>query len=85
MSKIIGKYKFEDVTEGFETPHDFGWKYLLPSIEYRHKYWYLWEFEFMFWKWSKRIEISRTDWNQHKEKDEKWTWDGLKKILKSAS
>lgn len=64
MSKIIGKYEFEDVTKSFDSPHDYGWIYLIPSIEFRHKYWYMWEFEFYFWKWNYRLEITRTDWNK---------------------
>lgn len=83
MSKTIGKYEFKDVTEDFEKDASYGLYHLTPSIIFRHKYWYLWEIEFIFWKWSKRIEICRTDWNQHQEKDEKWFWKKIKKILKN--
>jgi hypothetical protein len=83
MSKIIGKYEFEDVTKMFETDYQYGWIHLLPTIEYRHKYWYMWEFNFMFWKWNKKIEITRIDWNQHQEKDEEWFWRKFKKELKN--
>lgn len=55
---------FSDVTEMFDKSSDYGWTNILPSIEYRHKYWYMWEFEFKFLKWSKRIEITRSDWNK---------------------
>ena len=84
MSKIIGKYEFEDVTKDFEKPQDFGWINILPSIEYRHKYWYMWEFEFMWWKSSKRIQITRTDWNKHQDRDEKLFWKRLIKKYKDA-
>ena len=82
MSRTIGKYEFTDVTEDFQKDSTYGLLHLTPSIVYRHKYWYLWEIEFIFWKWSKRIEICRTDWNQHQEKDEKWFWKKLKKNIK---
>ena len=80
MSKIIGKYEFNDVTNDFETSAEFGWINLFPAIEYRHKYWYMWEFEFLFWKWSKRIEITRTDWDKHTDKDERWFWKRMRKL-----
>lgn len=79
MSKIIDKYKFEDVTNGFDAPYDYGWLYLIPSIEFRHKYWYMWEIELFFWKWNKRIEITRTDWDKHQNRDEKFFWKRIKK------
>jgi hypothetical protein len=85
MGKIIGKYEFEDVTNTYEKSSDYGWRYLLPSIEYKHKFWYMWEFEFMFWKWSKRIEITRTDWKDHPEKDERLFWKRLKKLYKKEN
>ena len=80
MSKIIGKFEFSDTTKDFETSHQYGWRYLLPSIEYRHKFWYMWEIEFMFWGWSKRFEIVRTDWDKHPERDERLFWKRLKKL-----
>lgn len=61
---IIGKYEIEDVTDMFDKSSDYNWVNILPSIEYRHKYWYMWEIELKFLKWSKRIEIARTDWNK---------------------
>lgn len=60
----IWKYTIEDVTDMFDTSSTYGWRNILPSIEYRHKYWYMWELEFKFLKWSKRIEITRKDWNK---------------------
>lgn len=46
---------------------DYGWRYILPSIEYRHKYWYLWEISLSWWKWSIVCEFCRSDWNKEKE------------------
>lgn len=82
MSKIIGKYEFEDVTKSFDSPNDYGWLYLIPSIEFRHKYWYMWEIEFYFWKWNKRIEITRTDWQDHEDRDINLFFRKLRKINK---
>lgn len=84
MGKIIGKYDFEDVTKSFDAPHDYGWIYLIPSIEFRHKYWYMWEFEFYLWKWTKRIQITRTDWDKHSNRDEKLFWKRIKKLMKNG-
>jgi hypothetical protein len=61
MSKIIGKYEFTDVTGDFESSYNYGWLNLLPSVEFRHKYWYLWEVELKFWKWNKRFEFCKVD------------------------
>ena len=44
---------------------DFNWRYILPAIEYRHKYWYLWEIAFSWWKWSIVCELCRKDWNKN--------------------
>ena len=38
--------------------NSFGWIYLLPSVEYRHKYWFLWQVTFSWLKWSRTIEIT---------------------------
>ena len=57
MSKIIGKYEFTDVTKDFVSDYEYGWLHLLPTVEYRHKYWYMWEFEFIFWKWWKKFKL----------------------------
>lgn len=84
MSKIIGKFEFEDVTNMYESDYKYKLIHLTPSIIYRHKYWYLWEIEFVFWKWNKKIEICRTDWNKHHDKDEKWFWNNMKKLLKNG-
>ena len=80
MSKIIGKYEFEDVTDSFDTDYHYGWLHLMPTIEFRHKYWYMWEFNFKFWKWNKRIEITHVDWDKYPEKDEKLFWKKIKKL-----
>lgn len=60
----IRNYIIEDVTDVFDKSSTYGWSNILPSIEYRHKYYYLWELEFKFLKWSKRIEITRKDWDK---------------------
>ena len=44
-----------------------GWRYIIPSVEYRHKYWYLWEISFSWWKWSVVCELCRKDWNKGEE------------------
>jgi hypothetical protein len=41
----------------------FGLIYLIPTIEYRHKYWYLWEISLLFLKYHFNIQILRSDWN----------------------
>lgn len=46
---------------------NYGWRYVLPSIEYRHKYWYSWEISLSWWKWSVVCEFCRSDWNKEKE------------------
>jgi len=69
MSKTIGKFEFEDVTKDFVSDYKYGWLHLMPTIEYRHKYWYMWEFEFIFWKWWKKIQITRTDWDKQTNKN----------------
>jgi len=71
MSKVIGKFEFENVTKDFVSDYEYGLLHLLPTIEYRHKYWYMWEFEFIFWKWWKKIQITRTDWDKETNKNEK--------------
>ena len=44
---------------------DCGWRYIIPSIEYRHRYWYLWEISISWWKKSIVIELCRKDWNKN--------------------
>jgi len=44
---------------------DYGWRYITPSIEYRHKYWYYWEISLSWWKWSVVIGFCRKDWNKY--------------------
>lgn len=53
----IGKYdvKIEDI-------YQYGWFYLLPSIEVQHKYWYVWRVAFSWLKWSYAICIIREEW-----------------------
>lgn len=38
MSKIIGKFEFENVTKDFVSDYEYGWLHLLPTVEYRHKF-----------------------------------------------
>lgn len=60
----LGKYEITDVTKMFDTSSKYGWINIIPTIEYRHKYWYFWEIEVKFLKWSKRIEVTDTNWNK---------------------
>ena len=85
MSKIIGKYKFEDVTKDFESDYKYKIYHLTPTVTYRHKYWYFWEIELIFWKWNKRFEISRTDWKDHLDRDEKWFWKRFIKVYQKKN
>lgn len=47
---------------------DFGWRYIIPSIEYRRKYWYYWEISLSWWKWSVVIGFCKKAWNKNNEK-----------------
>ena len=85
MSKIIGKYKYEDVTKDFESDYKYKIYHLTPTVTYRHKYWYFWEIELIFWKWNKRFEISRTDWKDHLDRDEKWFWKRFIKVYQKKN
>lgn len=55
------KYKITDVTKGF---YSYDWFYILPSIEIRHKYWYLWEIRFSWFGWYRYYEILDKNWNK---------------------
>ena len=56
----IGKYTVE--VYNYNTYDDnYGWIDILPSIEYRHKYWYFYELTFHWWKWGFKVEIYRND------------------------
>jgi len=79
MSKIIGKYEITDVTKDFVNDYTYKWIHIFPSLIYRHKFWYMWEYEIIWWKWNKRIEVCRTDWKDHPDRDEKLFWKRLKK------
>jgi hypothetical protein len=39
---------------------EYDWLYILPSLEYKHKAWYIWQFVFSWLKWSFSIEIIDT-------------------------
>lgn len=55
----IGKYKIEK-----EDNEQFGWIYILPSIEVQHKYYYLWRISFSWLKWNLTFTvIEKTEWN----------------------
>lgn len=41
------------------------WLYLLPSVEFKHKYWYLWQFMFSWFNKGFIIDICRKDWNKY--------------------
>lgn len=56
----IGKYNIEK-----EDDYQYGWIYILPSIEVQHKYWYLWRVSFSWLKWSALFNIVREDWNKY--------------------
>ena len=58
------KYKITDVTKDF---YGYDWFYIFPSIEVRHKYWYLWEIRFSWFGWYKYFEIINKNWNKKKE------------------
>ena len=48
----IGKYDIEE-----EDVWQYGWIYILPSIEIQHKHWYLWRVSFSWLKWNYTISI----------------------------
>ena len=50
----IGKYNIEK-----EDVYQYGWVYILPSIEVQHKYWYLWRISFSWLKWNLTLCIIR--------------------------
>lgn len=51
--KIFG-YKITDTTKDYES---YDWIYLLPSIEYKKKYWYLRYIVFSWLWWRRSFEI----------------------------
>lgn len=55
----IGKYKIEK-----EDNEQFGWIYILPSIEVQHKYWYLWRVSLSWLKWNYTISIINQHWKK---------------------
>ena len=46
---------------------EYGWWYILPSIELKHKYLYLWQVLLSWGKWFLEIDICRDDRNKDKE------------------
>ena len=63
MIKFSG-LEIRNTTSDWDT---FGLIYFIPTIEYRHKYWYLWEISFLFLHWHFNIEICRKDWNEKRK------------------
>lgn len=55
----IGKYKIEK-----EDNEQFGWIYILPSIEIQHKYWYWWRVSLSWLKWNYTISIINQHWKK---------------------
>lgn len=47
---------------------EYGWWYILPSIEVKHKYWYLCQILLSWGKWCLEIDICRDGWNKDMEK-----------------
>lgn len=54
----FGRYNIEK-----EDVDQYGWFYVLPSIEVQHKYWYLWRITFSWLKWSCTICIMKDGWD----------------------
>ena len=38
---------------------EYGWWYILPSIEVKHKYWYIWQILLSWGRWCLEIDIIR--------------------------
>ena len=54
----FGRYNIEK-----EDVDQYGWFYVLPSIEVQHKYWYLWRITFSWLKLSCTICIIKDGWD----------------------
>ena len=50
--------RFEILFNKSKTEYD--WWYILPSLEYKHKAWYIWQFMFSWLRWSFLMEIIDT-------------------------
>lgn len=50
--------RFEILFNKYDSEYD--WLYIFPSLEYKHKAWYIWQFMFSWLKWSFMIEIIDT-------------------------
>ena len=57
----IGKFEIRNVTDCYT----YDYLYFIPTIEYRHKYWYLWDISLLFLDWHFNIEICREDWDKY--------------------
>lgn len=51
--------KITDVTKDYDN-ESYGWTPILPNLEIRHKYPYLWEIQFSWFNYYKRIQICKT-------------------------
>lgn len=43
----------------YKTKVEYDWWYILPTIEIKHKYWYLWQIMFSWLCWSFVVELSK--------------------------
>lgn len=59
----LGKYIIKNVTKDFDN-QSYDWISILPNIEVRHKYWYLYEIQFSWFNLYLRIEICNINWNK---------------------
>lgn len=50
--------RFEILFNKSKTEYD--WLYILPSLEYKHKAWYIWQFMFSWLRWQFSMEIIDT-------------------------
>lgn len=54
--KLGKKYEIS-CYRGFIDKESYGWIYLLPSLEYRHKYWYQWELSVNWLRWCFVVQL----------------------------
>lgn len=55
----IGKYEITDVTKYYDN-ESYMWIPILPNLEIRHKYFYLWEIQFSWFNYYKRVQICKS-------------------------
>ena len=61
--QYIKKMRFGRYNVEKEDVDQYGWVYILPSIEVQHKYWYLWRITFSWLKWSCTICLIKDGWD----------------------